>query len=326
MRLIGEVKTEQEAKLFSSYLLVKGIDCHVDNGGAFEIWIKDEDHFKDALAELRDFQANPEDSKYSNAVQQAKVLVRAEEKKRQRRQKKIVRVNPSVDRKPPLTLILIGICVVVALFTEFGDKKVPRDHSVYRALQFVSMSKEDGLKIANQDNHPDGLEVRLASLVRGEVWRAVTPIFIHYGPFHLLFNMYWIWLFGKRIELRYGTLAFGLIVLATAACSNIVQCTVPEDIGGSAPWIRGEAFITAVGGMSGVVYGLFGFFWMKSLYDRASGFRIPDSTVFILLAWLFFCMLPPSITQVLGVANVANWAHGFGLLSGMAIGYLWRPK
>ena len=324
MRLIGEVETEQHANLFSSYLLVQGIKSQVDQDGQFQIWIKDEDQFKEAHAELQKFVADPENEKYLSSVQQAKILVRAEEKKRARLKKKIVRVNPSASRKPPLTLILIGACIVVGLFTELG--RVPRDHAIYQYLQFVSMPKEEAFKIATPENHPDGLEIRMVSLMRGEVWRAVTPIFIHYGIFHIIFNMYWLFLFGKRIELRYGSLTFGLIVLATAVCSNVVQCAVPEGIGGTAPWVRGEAFITAVGGMSGVVYGLFGFFWMKSLYDRASGFRIPDSTVFIMIAWLFFCMLPAQITSVVGVANVANWAHGIGLLSGMAIGYLWRPK
>ena len=43
-----------------------------------------------------------------------------------------------------------------------------------------------------------------------------------------------------------------------------------------------------------------------------------QGTVTILIVWLFFCMTPFS-EQVVG--NVANWAHGVGLLVGMAAGY-----
>ena len=70
--------------------------------------------------------------------------------------------------------------------------------------------------------------------------------------------------------------------------------------------------------MSGVVYGVFGFIWMRSKVDPSSGMFMSQGTVTILIVWLFFCMTPFS-EQVVG--NVANWAHGVGLLVGMAAGY-----
>jgi len=59
---------------------------------------------------------------------------------------------------------------------------------------------------------------------------------------------------------------------------------------------------------------------MKSVFDRAFGYRIPQSTVIILIAWLFLCMVPGGLGFI-GMGSVANWAHGIGLLVGMAIGY-----
>jgi GlpG protein len=75
-----------------------------------------------------------------------------------------------------------------------------------------------------------------------------------------------------------------------------------------------------LGGMSGVVYGLFGFYWMKATYDPGSGLYMPPSTVIIMVGWLLFCMFP-GIEQI-GMPNVANWAHGVGLLVGIAAGLL----
>lgn len=321
MRLLGELKGSEQATLFSSYLLVKGIESHFDDqpGQACEVWVKDEDQFKEAYEDFQAFVRNPNDSKYSNSVRQAKIIARAEEKKRQQIQRRIVKVqSKSMNRRPPLTLALMVICGLVALATEFGE--APRDHAVYKALQFVSVSEPDSLAIGASPSYPDGMDVRLASIKRGEIWRVVTPVFIHYGITHILFNLYMFFQFGSLIENRYGTLKFGLICLAAAALPNIAQCVVPYAIGGTPPGLTNGTMITSLGGMSGVVYGLFGFAWMKSVFDRSFGYRIPQSTVIILIAWLFLCMVPGGLGFI-GMGSVANWAHGIGLLVGMAIGY-----
>lgn len=334
MRLIGELEDDQQANLFSAFLLTKGIASQVDQvDGKSEIWVKDEDRFKEAVSELDLFVANPADSKYENAVQQAKIISRAEEKKRQKIQRNLVHVGAGkIPRRRPLTIGLIVACVVVGLLTGFGEKVghengVAVDHPVYQALQFVSvnppLSKKIALAAQNTENGYDQLSVRFASISRGEIWRLVTTIFIHYGIFHIVFNMIWLFQFGTEIEHRYGTWKFGLLVLLVAAISSSFQCGVPDSIGGSQPGLyESYVLITRVGGMSGVVYGLFGFIWMKSTYDRSFGYQLPQSTVVILVGWLFFCMLPTEIRENVGFgSSVANWAHGIGLLVGMAIGY-----
>ncbi len=78
--------------------------------------------------------------------------------------------------------------------------------------------------------------------------------------------------------------------------------------------------MTGFAGMSGVVYGLFGFAWVRSTLDPSAGFLIPQSTVIILIAWMLLGFTPFD-EQLIGM-RMANWGHGAGLVVGMAVAFL----
>jgi GlpG protein len=67
------------------------------------------------------------------------------------------------------------------------------------------------------------------------------------------------------------------------------------------------------GGMSGVVYGLFGYVWMKGKYSPHEGMALHPQTVFYMIAWFVLCFTG-------WVGSIANSAHAVGLLMGMAFG------
>jgi GlpG protein len=329
MRLIGELPNDAQARRFCAYLLSESIESHVDGQakGPYEVWAKDEDRFHEALSAYQEFTANPNAEKYDAAIPKADAILREKEKKRREFRKNMVQANKtatpgtrgSIFKQAPLTAVLIAICVIVALLTEFGDVE-HADRAVSRALQFVSVDapSEELKEMATTSR--DDYRVRLASVLRGEIWRVISPIFIHYGPIHILFNMIWMFQLGRILEIRYGTFRLGVIVLITGGLANLVQCMVPENWGGSVPHLINNLLITRLGGMSGVVYGLFGYIWMKSTYDPKSRLTIHQTTVLILIGWLFFCMLSP--TGMGGTGRVANWAHAIGLLAGMALAFL----
>jgi GlpG protein len=67
--------------------------------------------------------------------------------------------------------------------------------------------------------------------------------------------------------------------------------------------------------MSGVVYALFGYIWMKSYYEPEQGLFMHPNNVNLMLLWLVLCM-----TGVVG--QIANAAHFVGLMVGVALAAL----
>src|SRR5690606_22582251 len=88
-----------------------------------------------------------------------------------------------------------------------------------------------------------------AALQAGQWWRVVTPIFLHFGAMHIIFNALWLWEFGRRIEPALGSSIYAGLILLLAISSNLVQYG----------WEGPSLF----GGLSGVVYGLVGFIGMR---------------------------------------------------------------
>ena len=307
-------------------MLTQSIDCHVESDGnnAFDVWVKDEDGFEQAKNEFALFRENPKAEKYRQAIGKAKKIQEANVA-RQKQYQKNVRSGPvqkGLLEAAPLTMVMVGICVVVALLSNFGAPE-KFDKAVARALQFVSVdSPSEELQLAWHSNR-DSLNVRLASVYRGELWRTISPIFYHYGPFHIVFNMMWLVYFGRMIEGRYGTVTMAMIVVFSAIVSNVLQCVVPAEVGGSAPAFVNNLMITQLGGMSGVNYALFGFIWFRMLYDPYSRMQLSQMTIIIMIGYLFYCMLSPQVGSLMGESGggtVANWAHGGGMVMGLLLG------
>ena len=72
--------------------------------------------------------------------------------------------------------------------------------------------------------------------------------------------------------------------------------------------------------MSGVLYGLFGYLWMKSRYEPFTAYYVTQSMVIWMIGWSVMC-----ISGILG--PIGNAAHIAGLIVGIILGRwpsLWR--
>jgi GlpG protein len=290
MRLIGHLAEEKAARTFADYLYVQKVESHIEfeKADGWGIWINDEDKLEEAAQLLTAFRSNPADPKYRAEAKSAADLRAEAEKDEAKWRKKLSDrrhlLQPLRDYGfGPLTLGLMAISIVVFFLSKFGND--PR-----RVI---------GLFITEFNAHGPLGRV-LPEVMHGQVWRLVTPIFVHFDPLHILFNMLWLRDLGSMIEGRQSSWQLALLVGVIAAGSNLGQFL-----------IAGPVF----GGMSGVVYGLLGYIWMRGKFDPGSGLYVHPSTVTMMIIWFFACFTPL-------IPHVANGAHAVGLVMGIAWGYL----
>ena len=304
MRTIGKLTTEQTATRFSDFLFVQGIENQVEDeeDGTFSLWVLEEDQMLKAAELLKQFQANPNNAAFKDATGQASAQ-RSQEAKEDSSRRSTVMDSARVGYErhftgtAMLTWAIIAICVAVGLYSQLGAN----DKSV-RSL-FISEyhnDAESGMSINRFTKEITETHGFLPEVRSGQVWRLLTPIFLHFGMLHIAFNMMMFWQLGNLIENRFSARYLLALILAIGILSNLGQVlwTAPN-----------------FGGMSGVDYGLFGFLWIRGRFDRYAGWQLNQSTVTQFLVWLVLCY-----TGMLG--PIANAAHTVGLLVGMAWGYL----
>ena len=292
MRQVGCLRDTTQAKRLGDYLYGEGIENRVDPNasGQWEIWVLDEAMVDRAEALFGQFTADPDDPVFVQGAQAA-TRRRSEDQKRQAPKRGRVLDGRTVFYRPPVplgpaTVGLIAISVAVSLVTYLGAND--------RFVQPLSITeyRQQGDYVLWDGWLP---EVR-----HGQVWRLFTPVFLHFTLLHLLFNMLWLRDLGSMIEAHKGPGALLGLILAMAAFSNVAQYLH-----------SGPMF----GGMSGVVYGLFGYIWMQTRFNPASGLVLQAQTVTMMIVWFFVCL-----TGLVG--HVANTAHAAGLGMGIAWGYV----
>jgi GlpG protein len=237
------------------------------------------------------FLGNPADPKYrKQSVRARELRSEAEAKVEEATERVHPRTEIFKSSLPygagPLTAVLIGLCVAVQVLRVTGF-----DERVLGELCMTEISTDGGARSG------------LPEIMQGEFWRLVTPVLVHATDafwLHLIFNMMALLNLGSMIEDRQGTGRLGWLVVLVAVTSNLFQ-----------NWISGPNFY----GMSGVVYGLLGYIWVKGRLDPASGFFLHPQIALMMLAWFFLCLVGL-------VPHVANGAHAAGLVMGAACGFL----
>lgn len=142
------------------------------------------------------------------------------------------------------------------------------------------------------------------TLETGQFWRLITPMFLHFGWLHIVFNLLWVWEIGRRIEAMNGATWFFALVLVSSISANLTQY-----------FLSGAGLF---GGMSGVVFGLLGFafVWSRMLPEKTLG--LPSGIYIFMLVFLIVGFT--GAVDLLGLGSLANGAHLGGLIGGVLVG------
>ena len=302
MRIIGYLEGQTAARIFADYLYVKGIECETerDSGEQWAIWVHAEESLDSARAMLEEFNANPGDPKFASEAGKAAVMREAASKTEAAYQKRvrgraetINALNRSGSGK--LTFGLIVACIGVFILMSLSDRLWGR------CFFWLSIS----------NYRAGGGGIGIPEVLHGQVWRLVTPILMHGSFLHIFFNLWWLKDLGGVLEWRMGTKSLAILIVVIAIGSNLAQY-----------YVAGPRFLV----ISGVVFGLLGFIWMKGKHDPDFGIQLPQVVVFMMLLWL---VLGYSGVLESGLgAGIANTAHSAGLVMGMLCAFVpfWGSK
>jgi len=160
----------------------------------------------------------------------------------------------------------------------------------------------------------DGFALVPAQVVtQGRIWELATYIFLHGGLMHILFNMFYLVMFGAQLENYWGSREFVKYFFITGIGAGVVH-VITSYLGGGSPLIPTI-------GASGAIFGVL----------IAYGMTFPNQTILLwfvipisartLVAIAAFIELAMTV-QYHGGDGVARFAH----LGGMLVGYVYLKR
>ncbi len=273
---VKKLPISQDLTELSDFLRQEGLQHRItEEGDHRQIWVRNEE-LAEPLAELTERRLVGEvELPESNSESEPGIVLRSG--------------PPPSEFPATVVLIILSVLGALVIMSGLADALVPW-------FTFQEITAVRGGQLA--------FEPVSEGIGSGELWRLLTPAFLHFGLFHILFNGLWLWELGRRLEKVLGWQHYVLFVVVTAIFSNVAQYF----------WSGPSLF----GGMSGVVFALIGYLWMRQRYAPHPVLAIPPGLIGFMLIYLVVCLV--GIVDMFLQGSVANGAHLGGLIAGMAWG------
>lgn len=260
---------------FSRWLREQNVGHRITEEGGFQVlWLENPDHAGPVLEALERFLTEPDVQQAVNTTSRSPVFVGGR-----------WQASP---RHAPLVLAIILLAALVAWVTGMGTN---------RASTVMMMVDPQNFTWNTLSARVEALRDTLAA---GQVWRLITPDFLHFSWTHIIFNSVMLWFLGSQVEWFDGKPRLVGLFLFTSLVSNGLQY-----------FVSGPLF----GGLSGVVYGILGYCWLSQ--RRVPRFQFPPALVTFAVVWMVIGFTP--LPEMLGLGRMANEAHLGGFIAGLAL-------
>lgn len=189
----------------------------------------------------------------------------------------------------------------------FGNRlrRFPATYGLIGATILVFLAQLIGNQLAGFDVLAELGAKDNQAIAAGQIWRLVTPLFIHVNILHLFVNMYSLSVIGPSVERLFGSRRF-LVTYFLAGVAGVDMSL---------------AFTPAPSvGASGAIFGLLGalgvfLFLHRRTFGRAGAAQLRQIVIVALLN-LGLGLLP----------GIDNFGHLGGLLAGAALAWLIGPR
>lgn len=152
---------------------------------------------------------------------------------------------------------------------------------------------------------------------------ALTSLFLHGGIYHLLSNMLFLWVFGRRVEDVCGPVRFLIFYLLAGTSANLITALVQH--GSDVPGI----------GASGAIFGVMGAYLLlfpggriRTLWFLFFIPTWPKLRAFWVVGYYLISQIPAALaTYFNGVEyGIGYWAHLGGFFACICIPLFLRPE
>jgi len=176
----------------------------------------------------------------------------------------------------------------------------------------------------NFETSIDEFGMRPVEMLNGvKLYTVLTSMFLHGGFFHILFNMWYLWIFGDNVEDRMGKGWFIIFYLAAGVAGDLAHAL--SDPTSAVPTIG------ASGAISGVLGAYVVFYPWANVYTAVVFFYflrvVAVPALLVIGAWFALQFLSGSITWLSGVSTgTAYWAHIGGFLFRFVVAVLMKYR
>ena len=168
--------------------------------------------------------------------------------------------------------------------------------------------------VSNLNHYIDLFGFTAGKLWDGRFFTVFTSMFLHGNVWHLILNMWFLWVFGNNLESRLGRIKFLGFYFLCGVGGAIVYALAMSD--------PTAAVIGASGAISGVLGGYLVCFPKNKIKTFLFLFVASIPAVIYIFIWFLLQLFSTSIIET----SVAYWVHIGGFVSGMAFINIFKKK